>query len=310
MSSPLDSTPNHRSQPHGVEETPQGSPFTTFHSTLHDATDFTQILPEQLQELLVRFQQQQQMINTLLQQQQHATSTLTPTTSTQRANPQSFKTPDYYNIAKYEDIICKGIKPAYDGSPDQLIPFLNRLDIRRQDESCYPSTNFTVAGKSYDLTRHFTQVSGDDITRAAEDRWKSPTIASDKLTLDHPMFNARVLGRLLMASITDTFSITTINRVPQNLRKDGPLLLWTVCNHIHRNNIAFIETIKTKIRNATPTQFGDDVDNMWSTSRTIYASSVLPLMILRIITTLLLICSHNSQRVILIYLKRLFRNGR
>jgi hypothetical protein len=112
-----------------------------------------------------------------------------------------------------------------------------------------------------DLTRHFTQVSETDITNAATERWTSTTVAIDKITLDHPTFNARILGRLIMSSITDTFSITIINRVPQDLRNDGPLLLWTVCNHIHHNNIAFVETIKNKIRNATLTHFNDDVEN-------------------------------------------------
>jgi hypothetical protein len=47
----------------------------------------------------------------------------TPDTST------TVRPPSYYNNAKYEDIACKPIKPLYDGSEDQLIPFLTLLDI-------------------------------------------------------------------------------------------------------------------------------------------------------------------------------------
>jgi hypothetical protein len=258
MSVPVDSTPNHHTQPHGVEASPHDTFINTFTSRLDDNRDISQISPDELRALLARLQQQQQTIDALLQQQQ-----LPSTAPSVNYQAKSFmtKTPDYYNIAKYEDIVCKGIKPSYDGSPDNLIPFLNRLDIRRQDESWYPTTIVIINGKSFDLTRHFVQVSEDDILKAAQQRWTSPSIATDKLTLDHPTFNARVLGRLLMASITDTFSITIINRIPQDLHNDGPLILWTVCNHIHRNNIAFVETIKTKIRNATLTQFSDDVDS-------------------------------------------------
>jgi hypothetical protein len=77
-------------------------------------------------------------------------------------------------------------------------------------------------------------------------RWLSPTVSNDKHTVDHPTYNARVLGRLLLRSITDDFSIMIINRIPHDFRNDGPLILWTICNNIHRNNVAFIETIKTK----------------------------------------------------------------
>jgi hypothetical protein len=89
--------------------------------------------------------------------------------------------------------------------------------------------------------------------------WTSPTLSTDKHTVDHPMFNAKVLACLLLGSITDEFCTTIINQVPQEYRNDGPLLLWIICNYIHRNNIAFVETIKRKIREATLSQFGDDV---------------------------------------------------
>lgn len=89
--------------------------------------------------------------------------------------------------------------------------------------------------------------------------WLSPTIATDKHFIDHPNYNAHVLARLLLCSVTEDFSITIINRIPQNYRNDGPLILWTICNNTHLNNIAFIKTIKTKIRDSNISQFGDDV---------------------------------------------------
>jgi hypothetical protein len=55
--------------------------------------------------------------------------------------------------------------------------------------------------------------------------WLSPTIATDKHFIDHPNYNAHVLARLLLCSVTDDFSITIINRIPQNYRNDGPLIL-------------------------------------------------------------------------------------
>jgi hypothetical protein len=49
------------------------------------------------------------------------TSTATTTTNA----------PAYITNAKYEEICCKGIKPPYNGTEDDLMPFLLRLDIRR-----------------------------------------------------------------------------------------------------------------------------------------------------------------------------------
>jgi hypothetical protein len=252
MSSISHSTPDRQSRPNDVEQSPldiliHALRDTPSVNTNSSSTPVHQISPEQLELLLQRFRQQQDTIDRLLGQQGRQSNYA--------------KSPDYYNIAKYEDIICKGIKPAYDGSPDNLIPFLNRIDIRRQDESWYPSTIFIKDETSIDLTSHFAKISEQDITSATETRWNSPSIATDKITIDHPTYNARIFGKLLMASITDSFSITVINRIPQDLRNDGPLILWTICNHIHHNNIAFIETIKSKIHEATLTQFNDDVDN-------------------------------------------------
>lgn len=167
--------------------------------------------------------------------------------------------PEYYNNAKYEEIICRPIKPLYDGSPDQLVPFLNRLDIRRQDEGWYPITFLTIQDNNYDLIRHFAKLDESVMLTEARLRWKSPTVNTDKHTVAHPTYNARVLARLLLKSVTDDFSITVINRIPQEYRNDGPLILWTICNNIHRNNIAFIETIKSKIRDSKLSQFGEDV---------------------------------------------------
>jgi hypothetical protein len=94
----------------------------------------------------------------------------------------------------------------------------------------------------------------------ARQRWLSPTVNLDKHTVDHPTYNTRVLGHLLLRSLTDDFSLAIINRIPQEFRNDGPLiLLWTICNNIHRNNIAFIESIKSKIRDTKLSQFDDDV---------------------------------------------------
>ena len=58
-------------------------------------------------------------------------------------------TPEYYNNAKYEDLICRLIKPSYDGTAEKLVPFLNRLDIRCQDEGWAPAAYLTTMDNQY-----------------------------------------------------------------------------------------------------------------------------------------------------------------
>lgn len=210
---------------------------------------------EHLTALLQLFRRQQSMIAALTAN----TAPASPTPSPQQFSTSSHKPPEYYNNAKYEDIISKPIKPLYDGSSEQLVPFLNRLEIWRQDEGLYPITFLDIHNTKYDLIRHFAKIDELVMLQEAKLRWTSPTISSDKHTIDHPTFNARVLACLLLGSITDDFCITIINRIPQEYRNDGPLLLWTICNNIHRNNIAFVESIKCKICDSTLSQFNGDI---------------------------------------------------
>jgi hypothetical protein len=210
---------------------------------------------DQLSALLQLFRRQQSTITTLLANATPAS----PTHSPRPASRVPLKPPEYYTNAKYEDIISKPIKPLYDGSSEHLVPFLNRLDIRRQDEGWYPITFLEIQNRTYDLVRHFATIDESVMLQEAKLCWTSSTVSTDKYTIDHPTFNARVLARLLLGSVTDDFCITIINRIPQEYRNDGPLLLWTICNNIHRNNIAFIESIKRKIRESTLSQFNEDV---------------------------------------------------
>ncbi len=91
-----------------------------------------------------------------------------------------------------------------------------------------------------------------------QNHWTSPTLDTDKYTFGHPTYNSWCLAKLLLSSIPDDFSTLIIGRIDQTLWNDGPLLLWTICQNIYRNNIALIENIKAKLRSASLSQFGDD----------------------------------------------------
>jgi hypothetical protein len=76
------------------------------------------------------------------------------------------KAPEYYNNEKYEDSICKPLQPPYDGSADQLIPFLNPLDICHQDEGWYPITFLHTNDGPLDIIWDFSKVSKQTIMAA------------------------------------------------------------------------------------------------------------------------------------------------
>jgi hypothetical protein len=122
-------------------------------------------------------------------------------------------TPAYYNNAKFEEISYHAIKPPYNGSEDQLIPFLTKFDIRHQDEGWSPAT-YTIEEKRINLTCNFALVTEITITNIAEKCWNSPDVNQAKHTFSHETYNAHLLAVVLMNSITDEFKTTIINSVP------------------------------------------------------------------------------------------------
>jgi hypothetical protein len=59
--------------------------------------------------------------------------------------------------------------------------------------------------------------------------------------------------------MTPSFAALIHSRVDQNLCMDGPLLFITMCNHIHRNHLAFVKSIKHKICISTLNGHKNDV---------------------------------------------------
>lgn len=62
------------------------------------------------------------------------------------------KSPDMFNNAKFEQIACTGLKPQYDSMTDALIPTLNPIHIRQQNEVWYLVT-FLQDGIQVNLIR-------------------------------------------------------------------------------------------------------------------------------------------------------------
>jgi hypothetical protein len=56
----------------------------------------------------------------------------------------------------------------YDGSPDQFIPFLNRLDLRSQDERWINITYVSQNGIAHDILTQFTVISHETVLTDAK----------------------------------------------------------------------------------------------------------------------------------------------
>ncbi len=202
------------------------------------------------------FPKQQNGISTLLTAKSNSSSSPTNSATSDESSINAShhhshpKPSDHYNNVKYEDIICHPIKPTYDGSLGTLIAFLCCLDIHRQDEDWSSIPFISQDSIDYDLIFHFAKINETTMIMQAQFRWHSPTLSQDKYTFGHPTYKVQCLALLLFSFIMDDLSITFLGCIEQDYHNDGPLLLWIICNNIHRNSIAFIETMKSKIRAA------------------------------------------------------------
>ncbi len=76
----------------------------------------------------------------------------------------------------------------------------------------------------------------------------------------HETYHARLLAKCLLASVTNDFTLTLMNRIPQELYNDGTYMLWAITNNIYCNNIALVGCIREKITTCTLSQHGNDIE--------------------------------------------------
>jgi hypothetical protein len=173
--------------------------------------------------------------------------------------PQAPKPPDIFDNAKFEQIACAGLQPKYNGSSDELIPMLNAIHIRRQNEVWYSATFLIQDGVTIDLVRHFSQVKQATIQDNAKELWDVPTSLTLRHTRGTAMYNTRLQALFLMNSLTADFVALLHSRIDPKYSTDGPVLLFMMCTHLHHNHLAFVESIKNKIRLATLSEHKNDV---------------------------------------------------
>jgi hypothetical protein len=156
---------------------------------------------------------------------------------------QSLKVPDVFDNVKYEQIACAGLKPHYDGSPQELMPTLNAIHIRRQNEAWYPATFILQDGKELDLIRHFSRVHVTTVLDQAKLLWDVPESMTQRHTHGTKTYNSRLFALFLTNSITPSFASLLHSQIDPKYCNDGPLLLLIMCLHIHRNHLPFVESV-------------------------------------------------------------------
>jgi hypothetical protein len=111
------------------------------------------------------------------------------------------KPPDIYDNARFEQIACAGLQPKYNGSPDELIPTLNTIHIRRQNEAWYSATFLIQDNIQIDLVRQFSQAHLDAVQNKAKPLWDSPTSLTERHVRGSETYNSHLLALFLMNSV-------------------------------------------------------------------------------------------------------------
>jgi hypothetical protein len=69
------------------------------------------------------------------------------------------------------------------------------------------------------------------------------------LSQDYPnLYYSRILGKVIINSVTDDFYTALQNYAGLDLCNDGPLLLWLILSHFHTSTITYTERIRHSIR--------------------------------------------------------------
>jgi hypothetical protein len=155
--------------------------------------------------------------------------------------------PEIYKNARFEKVACAGLDSKYDGSPDALIPTLNLIHLRRQNKVWCTATYHVQDGISIDMIRQFSKVSLSSVQSTAAQLWDDPQSHIHRHMRGTKAYCSRLFGLFLLNSLTPMFATTLHSRIDQKYSSDGPLLLVTMCNHVHRNHLAFVESVKHKL---------------------------------------------------------------
>lgn len=96
-------------------------------------------------------------------------------------------------------------------------------------------------GSKLDMVRNFSQLHQETVLNQAKSLWNNPNATIERHLRGTDLYNSRLLAVFLMNALMTEFTTNLHSRIDQDFSTDGPLLLFTMCNHIHRNHLAFVD---------------------------------------------------------------------
>jgi hypothetical protein len=153
-----------------------------------------------------------------------------------------------FAIARAKYYISQGLPFKFDGTHEKLAPWIKKFKTLRGNALWREATYFTYEGKKFDLLTDFTKIKESAIKAKAIERC-SPGNHDKSLKPEHTeLFFPRILGKVIVDSITDEFYTILQNYAGDDLAGDGPFLLWLLLTHFHTSTITYQEQVKHHIR--------------------------------------------------------------
>jgi hypothetical protein len=150
--------------------------------------------------------------------------------------------------ARLKYFVSQWTSLKFDGDHDKLVPWIKRFRSLRTNAVWQVATYIKDVTRTYDLLLEFTKVTEALIREQATARW-SPDNQAKSMSQEHPdLYYSRILGKVIINSVTDEFYTMLQNYAGQDLCNDGPYLLWLILSHFHTSTITYTERIRNSIR--------------------------------------------------------------
>lgn len=167
-----------------------------------------------------------------------------------------------FSIAKSEYYISQGLSFKFDGDHEKLAPWIKKFKALRANALWRDASYLKHEDKRYDILTEFTKIKEDIIKAQATVRWTLKNQTKSLKPNEPTLFYSRILGKVVIASITDDFYTTLQNYAGDELASDGPMLLWLILTHFHTSTVTYQDKLKQQVR--TRTLAGDHKDDVES----------------------------------------------
>jgi hypothetical protein len=198
-------------------------------------------------------------INTTLttEQFQHLLLNITESIKTTHSSSAP-KDENPFAIARAEFYISQGLTFQFDGSPGKLAPWIRKFKALRSNALWREATYFKHDNKTYDILTDFTKIKEAMIKPLAQQRASSDNQSKSLKPENAEFFYARILGKVVISSITDEFYTKLQNYAGDEFAGDGPYLLWLILTHFHMSTITYQAQVKQQIRTRSLTNDHDE----------------------------------------------------